>query len=154
MNKPYCNQIYVTCDLCSKAINSTHDCKGQSTAHHPDLPGNNKTGGLNMIPVYDYEGEIIAEVEYNSNLDFWDGRNWTNGGTGRHSGLTQLSDGRYVLIHGTQWQGERDTAEIITPEQAIQEIMRSGNMELFDRFPELRELKEKTIIREREKATA
>jgi hypothetical protein len=107
-----------------------------------------------MIPVYDYEGEIIAEVEYNSNLDFWDGRNWTNGGTGRHSGLTQLSDGRYVLIHGTQWQGERDTAEIITPEQAIQEIMRSGSTELFNRFPELREIKEKTIIREKEKATA
>lgn len=103
-----------------------------------------------MIPVYDIEGEIIAEVKYNDNLDFYDGRNYTNGSTGRHSGLTQLSDGQYVLIHGTQWQGERDRAEIITPEQAIQEIMRSGNTELFDRFPDLKELKDKTIIREKQ----
>ena len=28
--------------------------------------------------------EVIARVRYNQNLDFWDGRNWQNGGVGRH----------------------------------------------------------------------
>lgn len=91
-----------------------------------------------MIPVYDEHGdEIVAQVKYNDNLDFWDGSNHTCGSTGRHKGLTRLKDGRFVLIHGTQWQGERDTAEIITPEQAVQEILHAGADELFDRWPEL-----------------
>jgi len=100
-----------------------------------------------MIPVYDGE-EIIGEVEYNNNLDFWDGSNWTCGSVGHHKGLTQLQDGRYVLIHGTQWQGERDSAVIITAEEAVQEILRSGNTEWFEEFPELNKLREKTILRE------
>jgi hypothetical protein len=52
---------------------------------------------------------------------------------GRHKGLTVLKNAKeYVLIHGTQFQGERDWAEIITPEDAFQEIIQSGNTELFD----------------------
>jgi hypothetical protein len=100
-----------------------------------------------MIPVYDEEGEVIGEVEYNSNLDFWDGRNSTCGSTGRHKGLTQLESGEYVLIHGTQWQGERDYAEIISPERAVKEIIASGNHELFESFPQLAELR-KTVIKQ------
>lgn len=118
--------------------------------------GENKTttGGLYMIPVYNNEGEIIAEVKYNSNLDYWDGRNYTSGSTGRHKGLARLTDGRYVLIYGTQWQGERHRCEIITPEQALQEILRSGNTDLLQDFPDLQELKENIIITEsREEAT-
>lgn len=103
-----------------------------------------------MIPVYDEEDELIGEVEYNSNLDFWDGRNHTCGSTGRHLGLTQLETGEYVLIHGTQWQGERDRAEIISAEQAVKEIVRSGNLELFESFPELAELR-KTVIKQERK---
>jgi len=103
-----------------------------------------------MIPVYDEDGEVVGEVEYNADLDFWDGRNNTCGSTGRHKGLTQLETGEYVLIHGTQWQGERDHAEIISPEQAVKEIIASGNHELFDRFPELAELR-KTVIKQEKK---
>lgn len=101
-----------------------------------------------MIPVYDEE-EIVAEVEYNSNLDFWDGRNNTCGSTGRHKGLTQLETGEYVLIHGTQWQGERDHGEIISAEQAVKEIIESGNLELFESYPELAELRKTVIKQER-----
>ena len=69
------------------------------------------------IPVYE-DGNIIARVNYNSDLDYWDGRNWTCGSTGHHKGLTKLKkSGQYVLIHGTQWQGERDSAEIISKEE-------------------------------------
>lgn len=91
------------------------------------------------VNVYEF-GEVVARVEYNSNLDFWDGRNWTCGSTGRHKGLTKLKDGRYVLIYGTQWQGERDYAEIITTEEALQEVLQSGNDELLEnaRFAELK----------------
>jgi hypothetical protein len=105
-----------------------------------------------MVNVYDENGRVIAMVKANNNLDWWDGSNYTCGSTGRHKGLTRLKTGEYVLIHGTQWQGERDWAEIITPEQALQEILKSGNMELLEeeRFSELKALYEKTIIQEEE----
>jgi hypothetical protein len=102
-----------------------------------------------MINVYEGD-EVIGQVSENTNLDYWDGHNHTCGSTGRHKGLTQLQDGRYVLIHGTQWQGEKDTAEVISAETALKEILVSGNDELFKDYPELKELKEKTLIREKE----
>ena len=96
--------------------------------------------------------EVIARVRYNQNLDYWDGRNWTNGGVGRHKGLTKLRDGRFVLIHGTDWQGGKDWAEIISPEQALQEILKSGNTELLEtkKFAELKKLYEKQMVQEEE----
>jgi hypothetical protein len=101
------------------------------------------------VNVYD-EGEVVARVRYNCNLDFWDGRNFTCGTTGRHKGLTKLKDGRYVLIHGTQWQGEKDYAEIITPQQALQEVLKSGNTELLKlkKFKELKQAYESNLIDE------
>ena len=104
------------------------------------------------VNVYENQ-DVIARVRYNSCLDYWDGRNWTNGGVGRHKGLTKLRDGRYVLIHGTNWQGEKDWAEIISPEQALQEILKSGNTELLDtkKFAELKKLyKEKYLLEDDE----
>ena len=106
-----------------------------------------------MVNVYDEYGEtVVARVEYNSNLDHWDGSNWTCGSTGRHKGLTRLADGRYVLIHGTQWQGERDTAEIISAEQALQEVLHADATELLEepKFAELRELWEESLVGEME----
>lgn len=96
--------------------------------------------------------EVIARVRYNQNLDFWDGRNFTCGSTGRHKGLTKLKDGRYVLIHGTQWQDEKDYAILISAEQALQEILKSGNHDLLEtkKFRELKELYEKLMVAEEE----
>ena len=96
------------------------------------------------VNVYE-DGDVIARVRYNQDLDFWNGRNWQNGGVGRHKGITKLRDGRYVLIHGTNWQGEKDWAEIISPEQALQEILKSGNTELLEtrKFYELKQLYQK-----------
>ena len=101
------------------------------------------------VNVYE-NGDVIARVRYNSCLDYWDGRNWTNGGVGRHKGLTKLRDGRYVLIHGTDWQGEKDWTEIISPEQALQEILKSGNTELLDtkKFAGLKKLYEEKCLLE------
>lgn len=89
------------------------------------------------------DGKVIARVQYSDNLDFWDGSNWTCGSTGRHLGLTRLrKSGQYVLIHGTDLQGEQDSAEIITDEEAYQAIVSSGNTELLDKFPDLRRFEE------------
>jgi len=103
-----------------------------------------------MVNVYDKNDRIVARVKYNSNLDYWDGRNWTCGSVGRHRGLTKLKDGRYVLIHGTQWQGERDWAEIISPEEALQQILRSGNTDLLDKYKDLKELYSAALVAEEE----
>lgn len=100
------------------------------------------------VNVYSENGEIIATVKYNNNLDIWNGHNWQSGGPGLHKGLTRLEDGRYVLIHGTQWQGEQDHAEIITPKEAVQQILRSGDLDLLDEY-NLRELYEEKILSER-----
>jgi hypothetical protein len=94
------------------------------------------------VNVYE-DGKVIARVQYNDNLDFWDGRNWTCGSTGRHLGLTRLrKSGQYVLIHGTDLQGEQDRAEIVTDEEAYQAIVSSGNIELLEKFPDLRRFEE------------
>lgn len=94
------------------------------------------------VPVYDEDQRIVAHVEYNSNLDYWDGRNNTCGSTGRHLGLTVLKDGRFVLIHGTQWQGERDHAEVVSADEALQAVLRTGSSELLEspRFKALKAL--------------
>lgn len=104
------------------------------------------------INVYDDENndQIIARVKYNHNLDRWDGSNWNDGSSGRHLGLTQLADGHFVLIHGTQWQGEKDWAEIISRDRAIQEILRSENDEdLLDKYG-LQKEADKLLIKEAE----
>lgn len=103
------------------------------------------------VSVYD-GNDVVARVRYNQDLDYWNGRNWQNGGLGLHKGITKLRDGRYVLIHGTDWQGERDWAEIVSPEQALQEILRSGNTELLDtkKFAELKKLYEEKYLLEDE----
>src|SRR5690606_31134623 len=106
------------------------------------------------VNVYEDESmeKVIARVRYNQNLDFWDGRNFTCGSTGRHKGLTRLKDGRYVLIYGTQWQGEKDYAIVISAEQALQEILKSGNLDLLNtkKFRELKELYEQQMVAEEE----
>ena len=100
-----------------------------------------------MVNVYDEDRRIIAQVEYNNNLDYWDGSNYTCGSVGRHLGVTRLKDGQYVLIHGTQWQGEQDTAEIVSEDDAIQAILHSKNDDLLVEYG-LEEQAKKTLIAE------
>ncbi len=94
------------------------------------------------VNVYE-DGKVIARVQYNDNLDYWDGKNWTCGSMGRHLGLTRLrKSGKYVLIHGTDFLGEQDSAEIISDEEAYQQILTSGNIELLEKFPDLQRFEE------------
>lgn len=92
-----------------------------------------------LIPVFE-DGKVIAQVEENNNLDFWDGRNYTSGSTGRHLGYTRLQSGKWVLIHGTQWQGERASAEVVSAEDLIQAAAKTNHLdEIFETYPELSE---------------
>lgn len=98
-----------------------------------------------MVNVYDNE-ELIATVKYNQNLDVWNGSNWQNGGTGRHLGITKLENGKYVLIHGSDWQGNMDWAEIISNKKAYELIMKFNESLLdIEAFKDLREFKNKLV---------
>lgn len=95
---------------------------------------------MTKVPVFE-DGQVITRVEHNTNLDFWDGHNWTSGSTGRHLGYTRLKSGKFVLIHGTQWQDEKDRAEVVTPGELIQAAARTGHLEdLYADYPELRDI--------------
>jgi hypothetical protein len=99
------------------------------------------------VPVYgdvDWHSDVIARVKFNTNLDYWNGYNWTDGGAGTHSGLTKLRDGRYVLIHGSELEGTRDYGEIISAKEALNRILASGNDHLLntEKFAPLRKLAE------------
>ena len=105
----------------------------------------------NKVNVFDDEGKVVARVEYNSDLDYWDGNNWTCGSTGRHLGITKLKKlDKYVLIHGTQWQGERDTAEVVTDEEALQAILRCDKEELLEnpKYARLKNIFQKSLDEE------
>ena len=96
-----------------------------------------------------YEGyKVIARVRYSNNLDVWDGHNWSCGRVGHHKGITQLKDGRFVLIHGSDWQGEQDAGEIITAGQAVQEILEAGKDELLEKFG-LEKIARESLIEEK-----
>ena len=105
-----------------------------------------------MVNVYedDYKDEVVARVNYNSILDYWDGRNFTNGGVGRHLGITKLKDGSYVLIYGSQWDGDDDYGIIVDKDEALQAILKSGKHKLLEskKFSELRDLANETLIYE------
>ena len=95
-----------------------------------------------MVNIYNDNNEIIGTVKYNQNLDVWNGRNWQNGGTGLHLGITKVSNGSYVLIHGTDWEGSHDYAEIISNKRAFQLIMKySPELLDEDKFAELNKFK-------------
>lgn len=108
---------------------------------------------MDKVSVYESdlkEGPVIARVNSNRNLDHWNGSDWSDGGLGTHLGITQLRDGRYVLIHSTQWQGERDWAEVVTDQVALQAILKSGNDYLLEqsRFRRLQTLAAESLIAE------
>lgn len=99
-----------------------------------------------------YDNEIIARVKYRSNLDCWNGSNWQNGGTGMHKGITRLNrEGKpFVIIIGSQWQGDRDYGYIVSDKEALQEILKADKMELLEekKFRRLKELYKQSIEEE------
>ena len=107
-----------------------------------------------MVKVYrdETKQELIGVVNYSENLDFYDGRNFQNGGFGYHKGLTKLKNGSYVIIIGSNWEDVQDYAYVVSDKEALREIIESGNLELLKegRFKKLRMLYEETMIIEEE----
>lgn len=95
-----------------------------------------------MLNVYNDDNEVIGRVNYSTNLDFYDGNDFSCGNTGCHKGLTKLINGNFVLINISDLEGTHDYAEIISIEQALQEILKSNNLQLLyeDRFSNLNKL--------------
>ena len=91
--------------------------------------------------------KIVARVKYNEDLDqLWDGANFTSGEVGMHKGIAQLRDGRFVIIIGSQWIGEKPYAYCVTPSEALHEILKNRKEDLLQIFPSLLDLyKEKYI---------
>lgn len=59
--------------------------------------------------------------------DYWDGHNFER--HGRNTFLYRTPKGNYFAIHLTRWQGERDTLQPLTPQEAV---------EMFEELPEKR----------------
>jgi hypothetical protein len=83
-----------------------------------------------LVPLHDGE-RVIGRVYYRDNLDHWDGHNYTCGSTGRHLGIGKTKSGKFFLVHGTQWQGERDYAEVVSEAEAKDQVMRVGDNKLY-----------------------
>jgi hypothetical protein len=94
---------------------------------------------MRKVNVFDDETNVIARVNFNNKLDFWDGHNWSSGSVGRHLGITRLKDGRIVFIHGSDWQGSRDVGRIVSKSEALNAILSSHNEEILD-DPKFRDL--------------
>jgi hypothetical protein len=65
------------------------------------------------------EGKVLGMVDYTTNLDHWDGYSMTSGVPGRHLGLGKCKKGCYIC-YGTQFEGEKDYAELIAEDEAKQ----------------------------------
>jgi len=50
--------------------------------------------------------------------DYWDGHNFER--SGRNTFLYRTPKGAYFVVGLSQWQGERDTLEVITQDEAIE----------------------------------
>ena len=98
---------------------------------------------MGKVNVYENKwcyGDVVARVNYNNDLDYRDGRNWSNGGIGMHKGITVLRDGGFVII--ISCLGCRDYGYIVDADEALQEVLNSYNEEILEnpRFKALKEL--------------
>lgn len=91
-------------------------------------------GKVYKVNVYgnkDLSGPVVARVQYNESLDYWNGKEWSNGGKGKHLGITKLRNGDHVLIHGNQWTEQGDYGVIVSDKEALEAIVKSQKLELL-----------------------
>lgn len=92
---------------------------------------------MSKVNVYD-DFQVIAVVEYNNNLDIFDGSQYSSGQCGHHEGLTKLKTGEFVLITATDYENQQDSACIISDKDAWNRIVETQNYDLFKIYPELK----------------
>ena len=75
------------------------------------------------------DGTILDTDKASQSWDetaFWDGRNHISKATGdqwTHQRLYRSRRGRYYVVHSSQWQGSRDHAEYVSPEEAARWLL-------------------------------
>ena len=68
---------------------------------------------------------VVNKVRYNTETAtliahnvYWDGNNFER--SGRNTWLYRTRQGRYFTVTGTHWQGEQDTLNPVSQEEALQ----------------------------------
>jgi|SRR5690554_2134137 len=123
-------------------------------------PAINYWDGNNMVwaTLGENEWQEIIEVEDQGfNCDRWDGNNLTTGGTGLSLIVYRTKDDRYLVIHGTSWQGEDDQATVFDKQDFLEymtKINREKEARNIIRQPQPKELLEKKISKAKEKSAA
>ena len=86
--------------------------------------------------------EIIGRRRYDTGTAmvvasdaYWDGHNWER--RGRNTYLFRTPKGAFFAQHLTQWEGERDSLEPLTRDEALSlwERLPEHEMEFEDTFP-------------------
>lgn len=75
---------------------------------------------------------LIASDEY------WDGSNWER--HGRNTFLYRTPGGEYFTVNLTQWQGERDTLEPISQDEALylfENVLHEHQVNYSEAFPDV-----------------
>jgi hypothetical protein len=86
--------------------------------------------------------EVIGGKRYNTETAeviasnaYWDGHNWER--SGRNTYLYRTKKGGYFATHLTCWQGERDTLEPLSQDEAVSmyESLQEHEIDFEDAFP-------------------
>lgn len=71
----------------------------------------------NMTRIVDRTRYSVKTATLLTSDEYWDGNNWERHGRNRF--LYRTPNGRYFTVPLTQWQGEQNTLEPVTLEEAI-----------------------------------
>ena len=95
-----------------------------------------KTEQQIKVPVLDSDGTLVGAVRFSDNLGPVNPDDLL---TDEYHGLTKLKkSNQFVLIKSGG--NKKPVAEIISQESAIENIFLSGKLQLFNQFPELKEI--------------
>lgn len=90
----------------------------------------------NFVRIVDKVRYSVKDSTLIADNAYWDGHNFER--QGRNTFLYRGKNGRYFAVHLTQWQGERDTLEPLSQDEAIrlyEELDDSDAVPFEDAFP-------------------
>lgn len=80
------------------------------------------------------DGTVVDTRKASKSWDedtYWDGRNYISKATGsqwEHQTMYRSSKGRHYTVHSSQWQGSRDHAEWVSPQEAVRWLLENGHV--------------------------
>jgi hypothetical protein len=88
-----------------------------------------------MVEVIDCKRYSTETATLIAGDDYWDGHNWER--SGRNTFLYRTPKGNYFSIHLTCWQGENDSLQPLTTEEAVElyENLQEKRLEFEEAFP-------------------